>query len=76
VLLQNKGNVLPINTAKARGAKLKVLVVGENALKMMTVGGGSSSLKVQHEISPFDGLKARLARRGQTDLRACYVWRR
>jgi beta-glucosidase len=61
VLLQNKGNVLPINTAKARGAKLKVLVVGENALKMMTVGGGSSSLKVQHEISPFDGLKARLA---------------
>ena len=56
VLLQNMGNVLPINTAKAR----RVLVVGENAIKMMTVGGGSSSLKVQREILPLDGLKSRL----------------
>lgn len=56
VLLQNKGNVLPINTATAK----RVLVVGENAIKMMTVGGGSSSLKVQKEILPLDGLKARL----------------
>ena len=60
VLLQNKNNVLPINTAKAK----RVLVVGENAIKMMTVGGGSSSLKVQKEISPLDGLKARLAKDG------------
>lgn len=56
VLLQNKKNVLPLDTAAVR----KVLVVGENAVKMMTVGGGSSSLKVQKEISPLDGLKARL----------------
>ena len=40
----------------------KVLVVGENAIKMMTVGGGSSSLKVQHEISPLDGMIAALGR--------------
>ena len=60
VLLQNKNNVLPINTSKAK----RVLVVGENAIKMMTVGGGSSSLKVQKEISPLDGLKARLAKDG------------
>ena len=58
VLLQNKNNVLPINTQKAK----RVLVVGENAIKMMTVGGGSSSLKVQREISPLEGLKARLAK--------------
>jgi len=32
-------------------------VVGENAIKMMTVGGGSSSLKAQHEILPLDGLQ-------------------
>jgi beta-glucosidase len=31
---------------------------------MMTVGGGSSSLKAQHEIVPLDGLKARLAGTG------------
>ena len=60
VLLQNKNNVLPINTQKAK----RVLVVGENAIKMMTVGGGSSSLKVQREISPLDGLKARLQKQG------------
>ena len=33
-----------------------ILVVGENAIKMMTVGGGSSSLKVQKEILPLDGI--------------------
>ena len=33
-----------------------ILVVGENAIKMMTVGGGSSSLKAQKEILPLDGI--------------------
>jgi len=70
VLLQNKNNVLPINTSKAK----RVLVVGENAVKMMTVGGGSSSLKVQKEISPLDGLKARLAKDGiEVDYARGYV---
>lgn len=60
VLLQNNGGVLPVDLSKAK----RVLVVGENAVKMMTVGGGSSSLKVQREISPLDGLKTRLAKAG------------
>ena len=55
VLLQNDRNVLPI---QPKGKK--ILVVGENAIKMMTVGGGSSSLKAQHEISPLQGLQERL----------------
>lgn len=54
VLLRNKGNLLPLDTVKIR----KVLVVGENAIKMMTVGGGSSSLKVQREVVPLDGIRA------------------
>ncbi len=54
VLLKNEGGLLPL-----RGVR-DVLVVGENAVKMMTVGGGSSSLKVQHEISPLDGLREAL----------------
>ena len=53
VLLKNDGGVLPVRDAK------KILVVGENAVKMLTVGGGSSSLKVKYETSPLDGLKAR-----------------
>ncbi len=51
VLLKNDRNVLPIQPEGK-----KILVVGENAIKMMTVGGGSSSLKAQHEISPLEGL--------------------
>ena len=53
VLLRNENNTLPIDLASTK----KILVVGENAIKMMTVGGGSSSLKVQREISPLDGIR-------------------
>lgn len=56
VLLQNEGGLLPINLDKAK----KIAVIGENAIKMMTVGGGSSSLKVQREISPLDGIRQRV----------------
>lgn len=50
--------VLPI-PAVVDGHAPRILVVGENAIKMMTVGGGSSSLKVEHEILPLDGIKER-----------------
>lgn len=53
MLLKNDRNILPIPT----GAR--ILVVGENAIKMMTVGGGSSSLKVQREVLPLDGMRER-----------------
>ncbi len=56
VLLQNKDNVLPIDLKKAK----KIAVIGENAIRMMTVGGGSSSLKAKYEISPLQGLKNRI----------------
>lgn len=49
--------LLPLDLSKMK----KILVVGENAIKMMTVGGGSSSLKVQHEILPLDGLTSSLS---------------
>ena len=55
VLLKNEGNLLPIRLEETK----RILVVGENAIKMMTVGGGSSSLKAWYEISPLDGLRAR-----------------
>ena len=38
----------------------KIAVIGENAIKMMTVGGGSSSLKTKYEVSPLAGLKKRI----------------
>lgn len=60
VLLKNEGNILPLSPSKAK----KILVVGENAIKMMTVGGGSSSLKVQRETLPLEGIKENAAGKG------------
>ncbi len=59
VLLKNEKNILPV----APSTK-KILVVGENAIKMMTVGGGSSSLKVQRETLPLDGIKRAASEKG------------
>lgn len=70
VLLQNRGGVLPVDLGTAR----RILVVGENAIKPMTVGGGSSSLKVQREIAPLEGLRRRLEGTGITvDYQRGYV---
>ena len=66
VLLRNKDNLLPLDPSKPQN----ILVVGENAVKMMTVGGGSSSLKVQRETSPLDGLRA------QAPAGSTVVWER
>jgi len=70
VLLKNERNLLPLSLSKGK----RILVVGENAIKMMTVGGGSSSLKVQKEILPLDGLAAQCAKYGvQCDYARGYV---
>lgn len=56
VLLKNDKQTLPIDLTKTK----KIVVVGENAIKMMTVGGGSSSLKAKYEVSPLAGLQNRI----------------
>lgn len=53
VLLKNQNNLLPLDPKQPR----RILVVGENAKKMMTLGGGSSELKVKYEISPLQGIE-------------------
>ncbi len=60
VLLKNspvtkKGTpLLPIDGSKYN----KILVVGENATRSLTQGGGSSELKPKEEVSPLAALKA------------------
>ena len=53
MIKKDKAPLLPLNLQKLQ----RILVVGENAIKMMTVGGGSSSLKAQKETLPLDGLQ-------------------
>ena len=58
VLLKNEDSFFPLDP----DTKLTIGIIGENATKAMTVGGGSSELKAKHEISPLDGLKAAYTR--------------
>ena len=53
VLLKNDNNALPLNVPQGG----KILVVGENAVKKMVVGGGSSNLKTAYEVNPLEGLQ-------------------
>ncbi len=69
VLLRNEGGLLPLDLSTPK----KVLVVGENAVKMMTIGGGSSSLKAQHEISPLDGLRSAVGDKAEVKYVRGYV---
>lgn len=55
VLMKNEKNFFPIAKDKYK----KIVVIGENAIRSLTVGGGSSELKVKQEISPLEGLKAK-----------------
>lgn len=69
VLLKNEGGVLPIDLGRAK----TIAVVGENAIKMMTVGGGSSSLKVRHEYTPLEGIRAAAAGKAEVIYERGYV---
>lgn len=53
VLLKNDG-LLPLRADAGK----RILVVGENAVKMLNKGGGSSELKVKDMKSPLEALRA------------------
>ena len=69
VLLKNDNEVLPVDLASVK----KIAVIGENAVKMMTVGGGSSSLKVQHECIPLEGIRAAVGDKAEVIYERGYV---
>lgn len=69
VLLKNEDNILPIDL----GRTSKILVVGENAIKKMTVGGGSSSLKAQYECTPIVGLREAVGDKAEIVYQRGYV---
>ena len=52
-LLRNQKNILPIAPERYK----KILVVGENATRSLTQGGGSSELKTLRDISPLEAIK-------------------
>ncbi len=62
VLLKNENKFFPIPVGKYK----KILVVGENASRSLTPGGGSSELKPKNEISPLNGIIAKYGKENVT----------
>ncbi len=59
VLLKNDRQVLPLQAGRYR----RILVVGENATRSLTQGGGSSELKTKYDVSPLEALQQEFGER-------------
>lgn len=56
VLLKNEDNILPLDPKKIK----TLAIIGDNAERIHSNGGGSSEVKALYEISPLMGLKMKL----------------
>lgn len=61
VLMKNEGDVLPIDLSGVR----RILVVGDNATRLMSRSGGSSEVKSKYEIVPLEGIRNRAGDRAE-----------
>ncbi len=62
ILLKNEGNILPLQKTAER-----ILLIGENAKRIHSNGGGSAEIKALYEISPLMGVKMLLGGSVQVD---------
>ena len=53
VLLKNENNILPLNRNNIKS----IAVIGFNAARKQSMGGGSSQVRAFYEITPLDGIK-------------------
>lgn len=63
ILLKNEAGMLPMSPKKIR----RLLVIGDNASRVHSNGGGSAEIKALYEISPLMGIKKRLGGNTQVD---------
>ena len=68
VLLKNDKKLLPLSQEKTR----KVLVIGDNANRIQSYGGGSAEIKALYEITPLLGIKMFLGGNGKVDFVSGY----
>ncbi|MDE6748857.1 MAG: glycoside hydrolase family 3 C-terminal domain-containing protein [Lachnospiraceae bacterium] len=62
ILLKNEKNKLPLDRKKVK----KLAVIGQNAAKIHSDGGGSAEIKALYEIAPLMGIKTLLG--GNTEV--------
>lgn len=63
VLLKNEKKTLPLHKEKVK----KLLVIGDNAVRQHSLGGGSAEIKALYEIVPLMGIKQQLG--GETEVK-------
>lgn len=56
VLLKNNGNMLPLNLENIK----TIALIGDNADRKHSLGGGSTTLKARYEVTPLEALKKKL----------------
>ncbi|SKB63304.1 beta-glucosidase [Lachnospiraceae bacterium] len=68
VLLKNESDVLPLKAEKQK----RILVIGDNAIRQHSLGGGSAEIKALYEINPILGIKEYLGGNTRVDFIAGY----
>lgn len=63
ILLKNDGKLLPLDARKIK----RLLVIGENADRIHSDGGGSAEIRALYEISPLMGIRMLLGGNVQID---------
>ena len=53
VLLKNQNNILPLNKNTVKS----VTIIGYNAERKQSMGGGSSQVRAFHEVTPLEGIR-------------------
>ena len=77
VLLKNNTNFLPLDISKIK----TLAVIGDNATRKHSLGGGSTTLKARYEITPLEALQKKLEGKVLINFAKGYdvpepVWRR
>ncbi len=65
VLLKNENNILPLAKSVSEGHK-SIAVIGPNAKAAQESGGGSAALLPRYRVTPFEGIKSKLAEGGNS----------
>ena len=69
VLLKNDDAVLPIDLDKNKN----IVIIGDNAIRTMALGGVGAGVKALYEVTPLEGLKNRIGNKANIEFIEGYV---
>jgi beta-glucosidase len=72
VLLKNEDHILPLNPTLVK----KIAVIGYNASRLQSMGGGSSQIKAFYEVTPLQGIKNLVGNKVEVSYSQGYLIRR